>query len=129
MAKQGHLNLKYAQYSMPADAAAYQSPPFYYRNTRSISVAFETDTEAALQARGILYAPDYVINGGGVICVAGQIFEWNNAEIERRVRAIADRLAQIFNRAEQENAPTNAIADRIAEERISAAGAKRHAAE
>jgi hypothetical protein len=50
MAKQGHLNLKNAQYSMPADAAAYQSPPFYYRNTRSISVAFETDTEAALQA-------------------------------------------------------------------------------
>ena len=47
MAKQGHLNLKNAQYSMPADAAAYQSPPFYYRNTRSISVAFETDTEAA----------------------------------------------------------------------------------
>jgi acetoacetate decarboxylase len=50
MAKQGHLNLKNAQYSMPADAAAYQSPPFYYRNTRSISVAFETDIEAALQA-------------------------------------------------------------------------------
>ena len=50
MAKQGQLNLKNAQYSMPADAAAYQSPPFYYRNTRSISVAFETDTEAALQA-------------------------------------------------------------------------------
>jgi acetoacetate decarboxylase len=50
MAKQGHLNLKNAQYSMPADAAAYQSPPFYYRNTRSISVAFETDAEAALQA-------------------------------------------------------------------------------
>ena len=50
MAKQGHLNLKNAQYSMPADAAAYQSPPFYYRNTRSISVALETDIEAALQA-------------------------------------------------------------------------------
>jgi acetoacetate decarboxylase len=50
MAKQGQLNLKNAQYSMPADAAAYQSPPFYYRNTRSISVAFETDAEAALQA-------------------------------------------------------------------------------
>jgi leucine dehydrogenase len=84
---------------------------------------------AALQARGILYAPDYVINGGGVICVAGQIFEWNNSEIERRVRAIADRLAQIFNRAEQENTPTNAIADRIAEECMKAAGATRHAAE
>ncbi|HTT84860.1 MAG TPA: Glu/Leu/Phe/Val dehydrogenase dimerization domain-containing protein [Rhizomicrobium sp.] len=84
---------------------------------------------AALQARGILYAPDYVINGGGVICVAGQIFEWSNAEIERRVRAIADRLAQIFNRAEQEGAPTSAVADHIAEERMHAAGATRHAAE
>ncbi|HVA80230.1 MAG TPA: acetoacetate decarboxylase family protein, partial [Candidatus Binataceae bacterium] len=50
MAKQGRLNLKNAQYSMPADAAAYQSPPFYYRNTRAISVAFETDVEAALEA-------------------------------------------------------------------------------
>ncbi len=35
---------------MPADAAAYQRPPFYYRNTRSIAVAFETDLEAALEA-------------------------------------------------------------------------------
>jgi leucine dehydrogenase len=84
---------------------------------------------AALQARGILYAPDYVINGGGVICVAGQIFEWSDAEIERRVRAIADRLAQIFHRAEQEGSPTGAIADRIAEERMNAARTRRHAAE
>jgi len=50
MSKQGRLNLKNAGYSMPADAAAYQSPPFYYRGTRSIAVAFETDTEAALEA-------------------------------------------------------------------------------
>ena len=50
MAKHGHLNLGNAGYSMPADAAAYQRPPFYYRNTRSISVAFETDLEAALEA-------------------------------------------------------------------------------
>jgi glutamate dehydrogenase/leucine dehydrogenase len=64
-----------------------------------------------------------------VICVAGQIFDWSNAEIERRVRAIADRLVQIFNRAEHENAPTSAIADRIAEERMNVAGATRHAAE
>jgi acetoacetate decarboxylase len=50
MAKHGHLTLGNAGYSMPADAAAYQRPPFYYRNTRSISVAFETDLEAALEA-------------------------------------------------------------------------------
>jgi leucine dehydrogenase len=73
---------------------------------------------AKLAERGILYAPDYVINGGGVICVAGQILDWSNAEIERRVRAIPDRLAQIFRRAELEGAPTNIIADRMAEERM-----------
>ncbi|HEY1613143.1 MAG TPA: Glu/Leu/Phe/Val dehydrogenase dimerization domain-containing protein [Rhizomicrobium sp.] len=73
---------------------------------------------AALDARGILYAPDYVINAGGVIRVAGQIFNWSDAEIERRVLTIADTLAQVFRRAEQERAPTSAIADRIAEERM-----------
>ena len=84
---------------------------------------------AELKSRGILYAPDYVINGGGVICVAGQIFDWSNVEIERRVRAIAERLAQIFKRADQEGAPTNVIADRMAEERIAHAVQTRHAAE
>ena len=84
---------------------------------------------AELMSRGILYAPDYVINGGGVICVAGQIFDWGNAEIERRVRTIADRLAQIFSRADQEKAPTNVVADRMAEERMAHAAATRHAAE
>ncbi len=48
MAKRGRLTLSNAGYSMPADAAAYQRPPFYYRGTRSIAVAFETDAEAAL---------------------------------------------------------------------------------
>lgn len=84
---------------------------------------------AALKARGVLYAPDYVINGGGVICVAGQIFEWSDAEIERRVRAIAERLAQIFRRADQERVPTNIVADRMAEERMRNGAAARHAAE
>jgi leucine dehydrogenase len=76
---------------------------------------------ADLKQRGILYAPDYVINGGGIIRVAGQIFGWSDADIERRVLAIADTLAQIFRRSDAENVPTNAIADRIAEERITAA--------
>ena len=77
---------------------------------------------AALKARGILYAPDYVINGGGIIRVAGQIFEWSDAEVERRVLAIAETLAQIFKRADSDNKPTNLIADRIAEERMAAGG-------
>ncbi len=75
----------------------------------------------ALKARGILYAPDYVINGGGIIRVAGQIFGWDDAEIERRVIGIGDALAQIFRRADSDGLPTNAIADRIAEDRMAAA--------
>jgi acetoacetate decarboxylase len=50
MAKHGRLTVDNAGYSMPADAAAYQAPPFYYRGSRSIAVAFETDADAALDA-------------------------------------------------------------------------------
>jgi leucine dehydrogenase len=74
----------------------------------------------ALKQRGILYAPDYVINGGGIIRVAGQIFGWADAEIERRVLGVADTLTQVFRRADGENVPTNIIADRMAEERMAA---------
>jgi acetoacetate decarboxylase len=50
MAKQGNLDLTRVAYSMPIDAPAYQRPPFYYRAARSISVAFETEPEAVLDA-------------------------------------------------------------------------------
>jgi leucine dehydrogenase len=73
---------------------------------------------AVLRERGVLYAPDYVINGGGVICVAGQIFGWSDSEIETRTRSIPLTLARIFTRADAENAPTNEIADRMAQERL-----------
>jgi leucine dehydrogenase len=71
-----------------------------------------------LMERSILYAPDYVINGGGIIRVAGQIYDWDDAEIERRVLAIADTLTSIFRRAETDHQPTNVVADRMAVERI-----------
>ncbi|MGA7714248.1 MAG: Glu/Leu/Phe/Val dehydrogenase dimerization domain-containing protein [Rhizomicrobium sp.] len=84
---------------------------------------------AALVARHILYAPDYVINGGGIIRVAGQIHNWSDAEIERRVLAIADTLTTIFRRADAEKRPTNAIADAMALERITKARKAAKAAE
>jgi leucine dehydrogenase len=77
---------------------------------------------ALLKDRGVLYAPDYAINGGGIICVAGQIYDWSNAEIEQRARGIADTLREVFRRADAEGKSTNAIADRMAEE-IMAKGA------
>jgi leucine dehydrogenase len=78
---------------------------------------------AMLRDRGILYAPDYVINGGGIIRVAAQIENWTDAEVERRVLGIADTLTRIFQRADTDNAPTSVVADRMARERI-ARGAK-----
>jgi leucine dehydrogenase len=75
---------------------------------------------AALKARDILYAPDFVINGGGIIRVAGQIHDWSDAEIERRVLAIGATLSRIFQRADAESRPTNVIADSMAQERIAA---------
>ncbi len=82
-----------------------------------------------LKDREILYAPDYVINGGGIIRVAGQIYDWNDAEIERRVLAIADTLKAIFTRADAEGRPTSDIADAMAEERIARGAGTAKAAE
>ncbi len=83
----------------------------------------------ALRARNILYAPDYVVNGGGIIRVAGQIFDWRDEDIEARVLAIADTLGQIFRRADQEGTPTAAVADRMAEEYMAQGRPRRRTAE
>lgn len=74
-----------------------------------------------LKDMGVLYAPDYVINAGGIIRVAGQIFGWNDDEIEQRTLGIGRTLTAIFRRAELEGRTTNLIADRMAEERIAKA--------
>jgi leucine dehydrogenase len=71
-----------------------------------------------LREREILYAPDYVINGGGIIRVAGQIENWSDGDIERRVLAIGPTLTTIFQRATAEGQTTNEIADEMARERI-----------
>jgi len=74
---------------------------------------------AGLHARGILYAPDYVINAGGVIDVSAQRGDYDPADVRRRVLAIADTLQTVFKRARAEDASPEVIADRMAEERIS----------
>jgi hypothetical protein len=50
MPERGRLTLDKLGYSMPPDAPAYQPPPYYYRNAQAISVKFETDRSAALEA-------------------------------------------------------------------------------
>ncbi len=73
---------------------------------------------AMLAERGILYAPDYVINAGGAInaCAGGKGYD--REAVYRRIDAIADTLAGIFARADREGAATVEIANRMAAERI-----------
>jgi leucine dehydrogenase len=76
----------------------------------------------ALQAAGVLYAPDYVINAGGIISVTREYFGGGSeAQVNAEIQGIADRLTEIFERARRENRPTNAVADRLAQERIDSA--------
>lgn len=71
-----------------------------------------------LRDKGILYAPDYVINAGGLIHVAanyaGKDSDWARGETE----GIFDTLIEIFERADREKLPTAVVADRIVEEKL-----------
>ncbi len=72
---------------------------------------------------GILYAPDYVINGGGIINVACEYAgDIEDAEVDRLVAAIGPRLTAIFEEAVASGKPTNVIADTLARKIIAAAG-------
>lgn len=75
-----------------------------------------------LAKRGILYAPDYVINGGGIINVAAEISgsyrpEW----VAEKLDTLMETLRDIFQRADSLGRATNRVADDIATERIQAA--------
>lgn len=71
-----------------------------------------------LKERGILYAPDYVMNAGGVIKMCGEYHGWDAAQVTRRVDGIAARLAAVFEEAERSGEATNVVADRMAERRF-----------
>ena len=71
---------------------------------------------------GILYAPDYVINGGGIINVASEYFDdADDDEVMRRVSEIGPRLTGIFEAARKSGKATNVVADEMAREIIASA--------
>ncbi|CUA82836.1 Glu/Leu/Phe/Val dehydrogenase dimerization domain-containing protein [Pseudidiomarina woesei] len=74
---------------------------------------------------GILYAPDYVINAGGVIHVCSEAANMSREETDKRVRDIYDTLDKIFARSSAEHRPTGEIADQMAREVIANAKAAR----
>lgn len=73
---------------------------------------------AALMHRGILYAPDYVINAGGIIDVYHERTGFNREALVKHIDGIHDNLMEIFARARKEERPTGEVADAIAEERF-----------
>ncbi len=71
-----------------------------------------------LEAKGMLYAPDFVINAGGLINVYREIAGWTEERAKRKAQEIYDSLLRIFQIAGAEKIPSFQAADRLAEERI-----------
>jgi leucine dehydrogenase len=71
-----------------------------------------------LEKRGMLYAPDYVINAGGLINVYGELYGWSADRAKRKAGEIYDTLLQLFELSRKEGLPTYKAADRLAERRI-----------
>lgn len=77
--------------------------------------------EKALAERGILYAPDYVVNAGGVIQVADEIHGFDFERAKRRATAIYETTKRILTLADAEGVPPAVAADRLAEQRMAEA--------
>jgi len=72
----------------------------------------------AVRKRGILYAPDFVINCGGLINVASELEGYNVDKVRRQIDNVAGTLHEIFAVSDREGIPTIEAANRVAEQRI-----------
>ncbi|OCA92660.1 branched-chain amino acid dehydrogenase [Pseudobacillus wudalianchiensis] len=71
-----------------------------------------------LHERGIIYAPDYVINAGGVINVADELNGYNRERAMKKVEQIYYNIEKTIDISKRDGIPTYRAADRMAEERI-----------
>lgn len=71
-----------------------------------------------IHERGILYAPDYVINAGGVINVADELYGYNRERAMKKVELIYNNIQRVLEIAKRDGIPAYLAADRMAEERI-----------
>jgi leucine dehydrogenase len=78
------------------------------------------DDARRVQRAGVLYAPDYVVNAGGVINIAEEHGGYDRARAEVRIRGIHDTVLRVLDLADAEDLTTAAAADRFAERRIEA---------
>lgn len=68
--------------------------------------------------KGILYAPDYVINAGGVIDIYHQRIDSNAEALRAHIDGIGDTLEEIYLRSQNDQLATNTVANKMAEERF-----------
>ncbi|KAA0560995.1 MULTISPECIES: branched-chain amino acid dehydrogenase [Bacillaceae] len=78
----------------------------------------ETRHGDAIHEMGIVYAPDYVINAGGVINVADELYGYNSERAMKKVEQVYNNVERVIEIAKRDNVPTYVAADRMAEERI-----------
>src|SRR5437660_454979 len=71
-----------------------------------------------LEERHITYAPDYVINGGGLINVNAELHDWSPERARNKAGEIYDTILRVFEIARDEGIPSYRAADRLAEQRI-----------
>ncbi len=74
-----------------------------------------------LEEKGILYAPDYVSNAGGVINVYGEVKGWDAQRARDKADDIYDTILKVFEIAKRDGVPTYQAADRLAEQRLRSA--------
>ncbi len=81
-----------------------------------------TDEDAdRIAERGILYAPDYVVNAGGIINIAAEAGGYSTDKAAAMIDRIFDNMTEVFERADRSGANTHQAAEAMAEERIAAA--------
>lgn len=85
----------------------------------------DAETEKIIQGRGIMYAPDFAINAGGVILCSDELEEggFQEARVEERVARIYHTVGNILDRASESGEFTGDIAVKLAKERIEKARA------
>lgn len=71
-----------------------------------------------IHEKGIIYAPDYVINSGGVINVADELQDYDRNRVLKKVESIYTILSKVFEISKENNIPTYVAADKMAEDRI-----------
>lgn len=81
----------------------------------------EPERGADLMQRGILYAPDYAINAGGLLNVSQEVAGYDEPLVRERVMKIYDTIYEISERAAAAEQPTQRIANTMAQERLEAA--------